>query len=145
ARSGNATRSSCYGTARSCSVARTRRCDRPTGYTPRCCSPRAKHCWRHSRLDGIGLGTVLLRTLTGHAPVRVDDPEVVWIVESGSLLVFAVTLVNGEPHGARRYLFTAAAGDPLFCLPTSVGADQRAILAVPLGDPTVREYPISGG
>jgi NHLM bacteriocin system ABC transporter ATP-binding protein len=58
--------------------------------------------------------------LAGNRFQLIDDPQIVWVVESGSVLIFAVPLTAGSPAGPRQFLFEAQAGDWLF------GADYRA-------------------
>lgn len=49
----------------------------------------------------------------GHQPVLLDDPTHAWVVYSGSIDVFAVTMQDGEICGARRHLFRGRAGQLL--------------------------------
>lgn len=70
-----------------------------------------------------------------------DDPQHVWIIESGSVAVYYSDLKNGSLQGQRRYLFTASVGEPLFGITirtsTSENANNLCILAVPLTDSTL--------
>lgn len=59
-----------------------------------------------------------------------DDPQTVWIVESGSLALFAIAVENGIPQGNRRYLFNVKSGEALFSLPS--GPECRQLLAIPV-------------
>ena len=52
--------------------------------------------------------------VAANRPVLLDDPELVWVVFSGYVDVFAVRLEDGRPVGARRHLFRAADGGALF-------------------------------
>ena len=47
-------------------------------------------------------------------PIVLNDPEIVWVVFSGSVDIFAVEMRAGQAHGARRHLWRAQAGDGLF-------------------------------
>jgi hypothetical protein len=46
----------------------------------------------------------------GNAPILLDNQEDIWIVTSGKIEVFVVSLANGQPTGARRHCLTAVAG-----------------------------------
>ena len=71
------------------------------------------------------------RAIRGNHPLLLADPESIWIVRSGSVALFAVTVEKGQPAGARRHLFTVAPGDALLGSP--VGQEKcRALLAVSL-------------
>ncbi|HEX4047934.1 MAG TPA: NHLP bacteriocin export ABC transporter permease/ATPase subunit, partial [Elusimicrobiota bacterium] len=54
------------------------------------------------------------REPAGGGPIALDDPGAVWVVEEGSVDVFAARLEEGRPSGRRTFLFTAAAGEALF-------------------------------
>jgi NHLM bacteriocin system ABC transporter ATP-binding protein len=69
--------------------------------------------------------------LQGNQPIVLNDPNTVWVIRSGSVGLFAVTLFAGQIIGKRRYLFTSNAGDALFGIARTDCPDQR-ILAVPL-------------
>jgi NHLM bacteriocin system ABC transporter ATP-binding protein len=73
--------------------------------------------------------------LKGNAPLWLNTPDRVWILESGSVAVFTIHLQNGEPNGERRYLFTVNAGEALFSTVATDAIDQLGMLAVPL-EPT---------
>ena len=47
-------------------------------------------------------------------PFVLDDPDVVWVVFSGTVDVFMIEMRDGQPHGARQHLWRAQAGDGLF-------------------------------
>ncbi|MHC5720994.1 MAG: hypothetical protein ACYTX0_55480, partial [Nostoc sp.] len=48
-----------------------------------------------------------LYSLKGNEPILLDDPQTIWVVQSGSVALFAVTIKNGITEGTRRYLFTS--------------------------------------
>lgn len=60
-----------------------------------------------------------------------EQPENVWLVQSGSLALFAIPISSGR-EGTRRYLFSVAAGDVFF--PMSSHPNYR-ILAVAIAEP----------
>ncbi|AFY78660.1 NHLM bacteriocin system ABC transporter, ATP-binding protein [Pleurocapsa sp. PCC 7327] len=68
----------------------------------------------------------------GNEPLLLDDPNTVWIVQSGSLALFAIALKNSMPDGKRRYLFKVGAKEAMFPTPPSSQGEQRQILAVSL-------------
>jgi NHLM bacteriocin system ABC transporter ATP-binding protein len=69
--------------------------------------------------------------LQGNQPIVLNDPNAVWVIQSGSVGVFAITLSTNQIIGKRRYLFTSNAGEALFSLAITDCPEQR-ILAVPL-------------
>lgn len=75
-----------------------------------------------------------LYTVQGNEPILLDDPQTVWVIQSGSVALFAVTINNGVIEGVRRYLFSAKAGDGLFGTAPSYSNPHRQILAVPVGE-----------
>jgi NHLM bacteriocin system ABC transporter ATP-binding protein len=72
------------------------------------------------------------RTLKSNEPLLLDDPEIVWLVESGSLALYAMNVQNGISRGQRRYLFTVKAGEALFPATFTSAEGQCQILAVAL-------------
>ncbi|MBR8836657.1 MAG: NHLP bacteriocin export ABC transporter permease/ATPase subunit [Stigonema ocellatum SAG 48.90 = DSM 106950] len=79
--------------------------------------------------------------INGNEPILLNDPDRIWVVQSGSMALFAVTVKDGVIEGTRRYLCSISQGEPLFGT-----ADQRRdiislqdnqhrqILAVPMGE-----------
>lgn len=70
-----------------------------------------------------------INRIKGNEPLLLDDPQIIWIVQSGSLALFTTLFEGKKPKGSRRYLFAVNAGKALF------GANpkqQRGILAVAL-------------
>src|SRR5689334_10512282 len=49
----------------------------------------------------------------GNKPFLLSDPDAVWLVESGSVNVFAVSAENNEAVGSRHYLFRTDANQML--------------------------------
>ncbi|BBD63718.1 ABC transporter-related protein [Nostoc commune NIES-4072] len=85
-----------------------------------------------------------LYTLKGNEPILLDDPQTIWVVQSGSIALFAVTIKNGITEGTRRYLFTLDPEEALFgTAPDSID-QHRQLLAVPMGETELlkvdREY-----
>lgn len=72
--------------------------------------------------------------VNGNEPILLDDPYRVWIVQSGSMALFAVTVKDGVIEGTRRYLSSISQGEALFGTFATAGNHQRQILAVPIGE-----------
>jgi len=54
------------------------------------------------------------RRIKGNEPLLLDEPQRVWLVQSGKLALFATKVEAGEAKGSRRYLFSVAAGEAMF-------------------------------
>lgn len=67
-------------------------------------------------------------------PILLDDPQKLWLIESGMVSLFAVTVSNNSYKGTRRYLFDCTAKEVLFGTAPSLGATDRRILAVPVDE-----------
>ncbi|RCJ26666.1 NHLP family bacteriocin export ABC transporter permease/ATPase subunit [Nostoc sp. ATCC 43529] len=68
--------------------------------------------------------------INGNEPILLNDPSRVWVVQSGSMVLFAVKVENGVIEGTRRYLCSINQNEALFGT-----ANQRdQILAVPIGE-----------
>ncbi|UKO95890.1 NHLP bacteriocin export ABC transporter permease/ATPase subunit [Nostoc sp. UHCC 0870] len=68
----------------------------------------------------------------GNQPILLDDPSKVWVIQSGSVALFAVTVKDGAIAGTRRYLSSITQGQALFG--TKTINHQQQILAVPMGE-----------
>ncbi|MEL6470349.1 MAG: NHLP bacteriocin export ABC transporter permease/ATPase subunit, partial [Cyanobacteria bacterium J06623_4] len=72
---------------------------------------------------------------------RLEKPNQMWQIESGSVGIFAVTWQAGEPTGPRRYLFTVQAGEPMLgCRPATYGLvaiafEPTSLSALPFQSP----------
>lgn len=75
-----------------------------------------------------------LYSVKGNEPILLDDPETVWVVQSGSVALFAVTVKNGVTEGTRRYLFSCDSGEALFGTDSSFVYQHYRLLAVPMGE-----------
>ncbi len=51
---------------------------------------------------------------TANKPFLLDDPEVAWIVESGKVEIFTVSVEKGQPTGAREHFVTIETGQAFF-------------------------------
>ncbi|MDZ7966136.1 MAG: NHLP bacteriocin export ABC transporter permease/ATPase subunit [Nostoc sp. DedSLP03] len=85
-----------------------------------------------------------LYSLKGNEPILLDDPQTIWVVQSGSVALFAVTIKNGITQGNRRYLFTLHPEEALFGTAFDCIHQHRQFLAVPMGETELlkvdREY-----
>lgn len=72
--------------------------------------------------------------INGNEPILLNDPNRVWVVQSGSLALFAVTVKDGVIEGTRRYLFSVNQGEALFGTAANSENHHRQILAVPMGE-----------
>jgi NHLM bacteriocin system ABC transporter ATP-binding protein len=68
--------------------------------------------------------------LKGNETIVLDDPDIVWIVKSGSLALFAIPLKDGVPEGTRRYLFTSRSKQAMFSTASRVENLPYQLLAV---------------
>jgi NHLM bacteriocin system ABC transporter ATP-binding protein len=67
------------------------------------------------------------------APLLLNDPQTVWIIQDGTMGLFTVPVKDGTPAGARRYLCSIGPGQALFGT-TPAPEESFALLAVPLAD-----------
>ncbi len=67
-------------------------------------------------------------------PLLLDNPETIWLVQSGSLALFAIEVQHGIPKGRRRYLFSVKSGEAMFSATLKLPDGQYQILAVVLED-----------
>lgn len=72
-----------------------------------------------------------LYKIKSNEPVLLDDPQSVWVLQSGSMAVFSITVQDGKPVGTRGYLFSSFPGEALFGTAlSSEGEKHRGLLAV---------------
>jgi NHLM bacteriocin system ABC transporter ATP-binding protein len=69
--------------------------------------------------------------INGNQPFLLDDPQTVWLVQSGSVALFAVKVNQGVIEGIRRYLFSCDSGAALF---GTASGSFRQLLVVPIGE-----------
>lgn len=80
-----------------------------------------------------------LYTFNGNEPILLNDPQTVWLIQSGSLSLFAVTIKDGVVAGNRRYLFSCESEEALFGTMASSRSIDYQILAIPTGKATLRQ------
>ena len=68
----------------------------------------------------------------GNEPLLLDNPQTIWLVQSGSLALFAIGVQHGIPTGRRRYLFSVKAGELMFGATLNLENEQYQILAIAL-------------
>ncbi|HEY9696277.1 MAG TPA: NHLP bacteriocin export ABC transporter permease/ATPase subunit [Trichocoleus sp.] len=83
-----------------------------------------------------------VKQLKGNTPLWLNDPQLIWRVESGALAVFAVRISNGVLAGERHYLFTIYPGEALFGTAPLAVADQLGMVAIPLEPSELLPLPI---
>ena len=67
--------------------------------------------------------------IRGNEPLILDKPNSIWLIQSGSMAIFAVAVVDGVARGGRRYLFSVTANEVLFGIPDIEKAPYQ-ILAI---------------
>ena len=72
--------------------------------------------------------------INGNEPILLNDPSRVWVIQSGSIALFAVTVKDGVMEGTRRYLCSISQGEALFGTAVNSTNQHRQILAVPTGE-----------
>ncbi|HEY9768933.1 MAG TPA: hypothetical protein V6C71_10625 [Coleofasciculaceae cyanobacterium] len=79
-------------------------------------------------------------------PILLNDPQSLWVVQSGSIAIFAVTVNQGVIEGTRRYLCSCDLQQAMFGSVTynsNSSSTSCQLLAVPIGKTKLRK--ISGG
>ena len=74
-------------------------------------------------------------------PILLNDPQSIWVVQSGSIAIFAVTVNQGVIEGTRRYLSSCDLQEAIFGSFARAGINYQ-LLAVPIGKTELRK--ISG-
>ncbi len=72
-----------------------------------------------------------LYQVKGNEPILLNDPNSIWVIQSGTMALFAITIKAGVVEGTRRYLCSISRGESLFGTDAS---SHRQILAVPMGE-----------
>lgn len=71
-----------------------------------------------------------LHQVKGNEPILLDNLQM-WVIQSGSVALFAVMVKDGIPEGTRHFLCRCGPKDALF---GTARPDHRRILAVPMGE-----------
>jgi len=69
----------------------------------------------------------------GKEPILLDDSQSVWVVYSGRVDIFAVSVENGQLRGVRHHLLRAEAGHAVFGM--ELDSDDRGIAIWAVGGP----------
>ena len=77
--------------------------------------------------------------IKGNQPLLLDDPEKVWLIESGSITLFAVKIKSGIIDGTRRYLFSLKAGEAIFGMAVNLEGKSYSLLAASVETAIVRQ------
>ena len=77
--------------------------------------------------------------LEGNEVLFLDDPSSLWIVQKGSLALFAAACLDGVPEGHRRFFFSAEPGDGLYGFAPPNKEDKWAVIAVALEETILEE------
>jgi NHLM bacteriocin system ABC transporter ATP-binding protein len=86
------------------------------------------------------------KKLQGNVPLLLNNPNVIWIVQTGTIALFAVKTVNGIPEGERRYLFDVNTGEALFGLSSNHAAldlPELSVIAVAVEPSELIEQSVS--
>lgn len=81
------------------------------------------------------------KSINGHQPLLLNDPQTIWLVQSGLVAVFAVALENGTVKGDRRHLFNVKSGEALFGAELTGAA--LGLLAIALEPTEIEAVPFS--
>lgn len=79
--------------------------------------------------------------LKSNQTLQLNEQESIWVVESGAIALFAVTLREGKITGQRRYLFTAKPGEVVFGVHTDCQDKQRSLNAVAVEETVLQKVP----
>lgn len=83
----------------------------------------------------------ITKSIQGNSPLVLDRPDLISVIQSGSVAVFAVRIIQGVPEGERRYLFSCLPGEALFG--TALEAkDGFGLLAVAVEPAELEQHPI---
>ncbi len=72
-------------------------------------------------------------------PILLNDPQTIWLVHSGSIAIFAVTVNQGDMVGSRRYLANCEVQEAMFGSSISNARLDYQLLAVPIGKTELRK------
>ncbi len=86
------------------------------------------------------------RIVKNNEPLLLNDPQTIWIVKSGSLVLHGVSIDPQELVGNRRFLFNIGAGEALFgstFAPTAKHGERRGIMAVAIEQTELQQIHVS--
>lgn len=73
--------------------------------------------------------------IRGNEVLWLNDPQTIWLVQSGAIALFVVPLKEGIPEGERRYLFNATVNQALFGVAPCHPQEALALVGIAL-EPT---------
>jgi NHLM bacteriocin system ABC transporter ATP-binding protein len=86
------------------------------------------------------------RIVKNNEPLLLNDPQTIWIVKSGSLVLHGVSIDPQELVSNRRFLFNIGPGEALFgstFAPTTKPGERRGILAVAIEQTELQQIRLS--
>ncbi|MEM9218994.1 MAG: NHLP bacteriocin export ABC transporter permease/ATPase subunit [Cyanobacteria bacterium P01_F01_bin.150] len=103
----------------------------PNSQRPNSQRPNAPFPNAHPSITAEG-DTPSLRTLKSNEPLFLDNPNVLWSIESGAIAIFSMSTAGAVLNGRRRYLFNLKPGDIMFPTtlsdrPTSIDAPCQLV------------------
>lgn len=87
------------------------------------------------------------RIVKGNEPLLLNEPQTVWLVKSGSLVLHGILTDNEELKGHRRFLFQVGAGEALLgasLAPSANKDERRGIVAVALEETELQQLTLEG-
>lgn len=87
--------------------------------------------------DSLG-GNAVAEEIAGNKPILLDDPATAWLVQSGRLDVFGVSIENGELVGPRIHMLSAEPGQLVFGMSVGPSAELAYIAVGIAGTRVVR-------
>jgi NHLM bacteriocin system ABC transporter ATP-binding protein len=81
--------------------------------------------------------------IPGTTPFLIHDPEKMWLVESGGMDLFLVSIEDGHAVGARQHVLRANSGTAVFGIDAPASFPMR-LLAVPTPDSSIQEISSAG-
>lgn len=79
----------------------------------------------------------------GNQTIALTDPYVVWVVQSGTIAIFAAAVADGAIQGSRHYLFSVGPGEALFGTVVADDCSQQ-LVAVPIEDTELLQINLAG-
>jgi NHLM bacteriocin system ABC transporter ATP-binding protein len=86
------------------------------------------------------------RIVKSNEPLLLNDPQTIWVVKSGQLVLHGVSVDSRELVSNRRFLFNISAGEALFgstLVPTNKDNEYRGILAVAIEETELQQISLS--
>jgi NHLM bacteriocin system ABC transporter ATP-binding protein len=80
---------------------------------------------------------------SGHKPFLLDDPNAVWYVAAGGVLIFTVAIENGQPVGTRTHFLGVLPGQAIFGFDLQRYGVGSGFLAVGKQGTVVRKIPLA--